>query len=66
VISLKCLGEVHRFSAWRALGAILLGILAMIGMAIGVLAAIWLAVVAARANSAVAGRKPAARGCVSP
>jgi hypothetical protein len=49
VISLKCLGEVHRFSAWRALGAILLGILAMIGMAIGVLAAIWLAVVAARA-----------------
>lgn len=47
VISLKCLGEVHRFSAWRALGAILLGILAMLGMAIGAIAAIWLAVVAA-------------------
>lgn len=48
VISLKCLGEVHRFSAWRALGAILLGVLAMLGMAIGAVAAIWLAVVAAR------------------
>jgi hypothetical protein len=49
VISLKCLGEVHRFSAWRALGAILVGILAMLAMAIGVIAALWLAVVAARA-----------------
>ncbi len=48
VISLKCLGEVHHFSAWRALGAILLGVLAMFGIAIGVIAAIWLAVVAAR------------------
>jgi hypothetical protein len=48
VISLKCLGEVHRFSAWRALGAILLGILAIFVMALGVIAAIWLAVVAAR------------------
>jgi len=49
VISLKCLGEVHRFSAWRALGAILVCILAMLAMAIGVIAALWLAVVAARA-----------------
>src|SRR5215469_2482963 len=24
VVSLKCMGEVHRFSAWRALGAILI------------------------------------------
>ena len=24
VVSLKCIGEVHRFSAWRALGAILI------------------------------------------
>jgi hypothetical protein len=48
VISLKCLGEVHHFSAWRALGAILLGVLAMAGVAIGMIAAIWLAVVAAR------------------
>jgi hypothetical protein len=48
VISLKCLGEVHHFSAWRALGAILLGVLAMAGVAIGAIAAIWLAVVAAR------------------
>ena len=27
VVQLKCLGEVHRFSAWRALGAILLPVL---------------------------------------
>ncbi len=48
VISLKCLGEVHRFSAWRALGAILLGTLAMIAVAVGAVIAIWLAVVVAR------------------
>ena len=44
VIALKCLGEVHRFSAWRALGAILLGTLAMFAVVIGVVATIWLAV----------------------
>jgi len=44
IISLKCLGEVHRFSAWRALGAILLGTLAVIGVALGVVITIWLAV----------------------
>jgi hypothetical protein len=49
LISMKCLGEVHPFSAWRAVGAILQGILTMFGMAIGVIAAIWLAVIAARA-----------------
>ena len=31
VIFLKCLSEVHRFSAWRALGASLLGALAAMG-----------------------------------
>ena len=30
VISLKCLGEVHRFSAWRALGSIIVLILAIV------------------------------------
>ena len=44
VIFLKCLGEVHRFSAWRALGTILLGTLAMFAVVIGVVATIWLAV----------------------
>ncbi len=44
VISLKCLGEVHRFSAWRALGTILLGTFAMIGVVLGVVITIWLAV----------------------
>ncbi len=43
VITLKCLGEVHRFSAWRALGSIivlifavfvLIGILLMAGVSI--------------------------------
>jgi hypothetical protein len=24
IVMLKCIGEVHRFSAWRALGSILL------------------------------------------
>jgi len=38
VIWLKCLGEVHRFSAWRALGASLLGALAAMGalLAVGI------------------------------
>jgi hypothetical protein len=44
VISLKCLGEVHRFSAWRALGAMLIGTLAMIAVILGVVITIWLAV----------------------
>jgi Yip1 domain len=44
VILLKCLGEVHRFSAWRALGAILLGTLAMFAVAAGIVITIWLAV----------------------
>jgi len=44
VILLKCLGEVHRFSAWRALGTILLGTLAMFGVLVGIVVTIWLAV----------------------
>ena len=44
VISLKCLGEVNHFSAWRALGAILLGTLATFGVLLGIVATIWLAV----------------------
>ena len=44
VIFLKCLGEVHRFSAWRALGASLLGALAAMG---AILAAATAAIVAA-------------------
>ncbi len=30
IIWLKCLGEVHRFSAWRALGALLIVLVTMI------------------------------------
>ncbi len=30
VLSLKCLGEVHRFSAWRALGSIIVLLLAIV------------------------------------
>jgi hypothetical protein len=30
VVMLKCIGEVHRFSAWRALGSILLIVLAIV------------------------------------
>ena len=30
VIMLKCLGEVHEFSAWRALGSILLVVLVIV------------------------------------
>jgi hypothetical protein len=44
VISLKCLGEVHRFSAWRALGAMLLGFFAVFAVAAGIVITIWLAV----------------------
>ncbi len=44
VISLKCLGEVHRFSAWRALGTILLGFFAVFAVVAGIVITIWLAV----------------------
>ncbi len=30
IVMLKCIGEVHRFSAWRALGSILLIVLAIV------------------------------------
>jgi Yip1 domain len=39
VIWLKCLGEVHGFSAWRALGASLLGALAAMGALLAVVIA---------------------------
>src|SRR5487761_1902693 len=45
VISLKCIGEVHHFSAWRAIGAIILGFLAMVAVVVAVVGTIWLAVV---------------------
>jgi hypothetical protein len=32
VISLKCLGQAHNFSAWRALGSVLLAVLVLIGV----------------------------------
>ncbi|MGA9722346.1 MAG: YIP1 family protein [Candidatus Binatus sp.] len=32
IVSLKCLGEVHRFSAWRALGTTLIGFLLLGGV----------------------------------
>jgi hypothetical protein len=41
IVSLKCMGEVHRFSAWRALGAILIPpliVLIVIGFVIFVIA----------------------------
>jgi len=44
VILLKCLGEVHRFSAWRALSAMLLGFFAVFAVAAGIVITIWLAV----------------------
>jgi hypothetical protein len=44
VISLKCVGEVHHFSAWRALGAFLLGTLLMLAVLAGGIIAIWVAV----------------------
>ena len=31
VISLKCLGQAHKFSAWRALGSVLLMVLVLVG-----------------------------------
>lgn len=31
VVSLECLGEVHRFSAWRALGAVIIWLLVVAG-----------------------------------
>jgi Yip1 domain len=31
IVSLECLGEVHRFSAWRALGAVLIYFLVLAG-----------------------------------
>jgi hypothetical protein len=34
IVFLKCLGEVHRFSAWRALGAWLIGCLLLVGVLI--------------------------------
>jgi hypothetical protein len=34
VVSLKCLGEVHRFSAWRALGAILIPLVIVLAIVI--------------------------------
>jgi hypothetical protein len=43
VISLKCLGEVHRFSAWRALSAFLLGIFATIAVVVAIVATVSLA-----------------------
>jgi hypothetical protein len=42
VILLKCVGEAHRFSAWRALGAMLLGTLSIAAVAIGSVLIIWL------------------------
>ena len=48
VILLKCIGEVLHFSAWRALGAIILGFLAMIAVVVAIVGAIWLAVAIGR------------------
>jgi Yip1-like protein len=31
IVSLECLGEVHRFSAWRALGAVIIWLLVVAG-----------------------------------
>lgn len=39
VLMLKCVGEVHRFSAWRALGAVLLILLVMVLIVFALLAA---------------------------
>jgi hypothetical protein len=50
VISLKCIGEVHRFSAWRALGAIVVGFLAMVAVLAAIVGTIWLAVVIGRST----------------
>ncbi len=45
VIMLKCVGEVHRFSAWRALGAWLIGALALMGGALVAAVVVLLAIV---------------------
>ena len=37
IIMLKCVGEVHRFSAWRALGSILLIVLAIAGVVLAII-----------------------------
>lgn len=48
VVYLKCLGEVHRFSAWKALGASILGLLIiyvpliLIGIGIAIIVALFL------------------------
>jgi Yip1-like protein len=49
VISLKMLGEVHRFSAWRGLGTIVLGTFAVLFAALGAVVAVMLAVFVGRA-----------------
>jgi hypothetical protein len=37
IVSLKCIGEVHRFSAWRALGAVLIPpLIALVAIGFGV------------------------------
>ncbi len=36
VVSLKCLAEVHRFSAWRALGAVLIPLVIVVAIVIAV------------------------------
>jgi Yip1 domain len=40
VVFLHCLGQVHRFSAWRALGAVLMPVAALIAVAVVVKAAL--------------------------
>jgi hypothetical protein len=49
VISVKCLGEVHGFSAWRALGAVVLGLLAVVLVLVAVMITVHLAITAGRA-----------------
>lgn len=49
VISLKCLGEAHGFSAWRALGAVLMGLLAVVLVLVAVMLTVHLAITAGRA-----------------
>lgn len=48
VISLKALGEVHRFSAWRALGSIIVGSLAVILAMLAIVLGLLLALIVAR------------------
>ncbi len=49
VISLKCLGEAHGFSAWRALASVLLGLLTVVLALIAVMLTVHLAITAGRA-----------------